>query len=93
MEYLNTHGIHHSKYVDIPGEPDILHYLPDGSGLVNCKVNLTDEKVKLKYTVKTFHKSGLTVKNMKDTLIIKWKIRKFFPCNAAGVSSPISAVN
>ena len=44
-EYWNTHYIRPSRYDTIPGVPDILFYLPEGSSGVNCLVPVSNDKI------------------------------------------------
>jgi hypothetical protein len=42
--HCNTHRILRSKYGTVPSEPDILFFLPQRSGAVECKVPVTNEQ-------------------------------------------------
>ena len=45
MEHWNTHRILHSRHGTTAGVPDILYYLPERSHRMDCKVELSDEKI------------------------------------------------
>lgn len=44
-EYWNTHYIRSSRHETIPGVPDILYYLPERSGGMNCLVPVNNDKI------------------------------------------------
>ena len=44
-EYWNTHYIRASRHETIPGVPDILFYLPERSGCIDCLVAVSHDKI------------------------------------------------
>lgn len=44
-EYWNTHYIRSSRHETIPGVPDILFYLPEHSGGMDCLVPVNNDKI------------------------------------------------
>ena len=43
--HWNTHRIRRSKHGTVPGVPDILFFLPQRSGAIDCKVDVTNEQI------------------------------------------------
>eukprot|EP00112_Aurelia_sp_Birch-Aquarium-sp1_P001544 Seg11668.1 transcript_id=Seg11668.1/GoldUCD/mRNA.D3Y31 product="hypothetical protein" protein_id=Seg11668.1/GoldUCD/D3Y31 len=43
--HWNTHRIRNSQYSHVSGVPDVLYFLPERSGGIDCKVSLSIEEI------------------------------------------------